>query len=148
MNNTHNRIWQFYPPQYNYLFPTGSIYSAAFGPSSKRKGGQVRFSPQQTQSLEKKFANHKYLSPEDRRHLASQLKLTDRQVKTWFQNRRAKWRRANSNRQTVISGNLPHNLQKNDNYDEMLSSDDDDADPDPEEETFIAFEKDVNNEKQ
>ena len=47
---------------------------------SKRKGGQVRFTPQQTQSLERRFANHKYLSPEDRRHLAIQLKLSDRQV--------------------------------------------------------------------
>lgn len=47
---------------------------------SKRKGGQVRFTPQQTQNLEKRFSNHKYLSPEDRRHLAIQLKLSDRQV--------------------------------------------------------------------
>ncbi|KAJ9578736.1 hypothetical protein L9F63_005025, partial [Diploptera punctata] len=62
---------------------------------SKRKGGQVRFTPEQTSSLERRFREHKYLSPEDRRHLAAQLKLSDRQVKTWFQNRRAKWRRAN-----------------------------------------------------
>uniref|UniRef100_A0A182SXB5 Homeobox domain-containing protein n=1 Tax=Anopheles maculatus TaxID=74869 RepID=A0A182SXB5_9DIPT len=68
---------------------------------SKRKGGQVRFTPQQTQSLEKRFSNHKYLSPEDRRNLAIQLKLSDRQVKTWFQNRRAKWRRANSGCQST-----------------------------------------------
>lgn len=54
----------------------------------------MRFTPQQTQSLERRFAGHKYLSPEDRRHLALQLKLSDRQVKTWFQNRRAKWRRS------------------------------------------------------
>ncbi|EAA01406.5 AGAP001389-PA [Anopheles gambiae str. PEST] len=81
------RVWPFYPHPYSYLLPTCG---------SKRKGGQVRFTPQQTQSLEKRFSNHKYLSPEDRRNLAIQLKLSDRQVKTWFQNRRAKWRRANS----------------------------------------------------
>ncbi|XP_046384692.1 T-cell leukemia homeobox protein 3 [Ischnura elegans] len=62
--------------------------------SSKRKGGQVRFSPDQTTALERRFGGHKYLSPEERRILAQDLKLTDRQVKTWFQNRRAKWRRA------------------------------------------------------
>ena len=61
----------------------------------KRKGGQIRFTSQQTKNLETRFASSKYLSPEERRHLALQLKLTDRQVKTWFQNRRAKWRRAN-----------------------------------------------------
>uniref|UniRef100_A0A182N5C7 Homeobox domain-containing protein n=1 Tax=Anopheles dirus TaxID=7168 RepID=A0A182N5C7_9DIPT len=86
------RVWPFYPHPYSYLLP-------ACG--SKRKGGQVRFTPQQTQSLEKRFSNHKYLSPEDRRNLAIQLKLSDRQVKTWFQNRRAKWRRANSGCQST-----------------------------------------------
>jgi homeobox protein HEX len=48
----------------------------------KRKGGQVRFSAQQTSTLERRFREHKYLSPEERRHLAAQLKLSDRQVKT------------------------------------------------------------------
>uniref|UniRef100_A0A182JSP3 Homeobox domain-containing protein n=1 Tax=Anopheles christyi TaxID=43041 RepID=A0A182JSP3_9DIPT len=86
------RMWPFYPHPYSYLLPTCG---------SKRKGGQVRFTPQQTQSLEKRFSNHKYLSPEDRRNLAIQLKLSDRQVKTWFQNRRAKWRRANSGCQST-----------------------------------------------
>lgn len=67
------RLWPFYPHPYGgYILP---------GCNSKRKGGQVRFTPQQTQSLERRFANHKYLSPEDRRHLALQLKLSDRQVK-------------------------------------------------------------------
>ncbi|KAF2896966.1 hypothetical protein ILUMI_09210 [Ignelater luminosus] len=67
-----------------------------FQMSSKRKGGQVRFSTLQTDALEKRFNSHKYLSPEDRKLLADSLKLTDKQVKTWFQNRRAKWRRSNS----------------------------------------------------
>lgn len=49
----------------------------------KRKGGQVRFTPNQTQSLERRFSSHKYLSPEDRRKLAIELSLSDRQVKTW-----------------------------------------------------------------
>ncbi|XP_037942647.1 hematopoietically-expressed homeobox protein Hhex [Teleopsis dalmanni] len=77
----------------------------------KRKGGQIRFTSQQTKNLENRFSNSKYLSPEERRHLALQLKLTDRQVKTWFQNRRAKWRRANQTKRslgtsTTIAANL------------------------------------------
>jgi Homeodomain len=75
-------MWPFYHPYSSYLMPPCG---------SKRKGGQVRFTPQQTQSLERRFSNHKYLSPEDRRKLAMELSLSDRQVKTWFQNRRAKW---------------------------------------------------------
>ncbi|XP_046487590.1 hematopoietically-expressed homeobox protein hhex [Neodiprion pinetum] len=88
------RFWPLYSPyqiplQHNILARLSAAHH------SKRKGGQVRFTPQQTAGLERRFGSHKYLSPEDRRHLAAQLKLTDRQVKTWFQNRRAKWRRAN-----------------------------------------------------
>uniref|UniRef100_H2YCJ2 Homeobox domain-containing protein n=1 Tax=Ciona savignyi TaxID=51511 RepID=H2YCJ2_CIOSA len=59
----------------------------------KRKGGQVRFSNEQTAELEKKFDGQKYLSPPERKKLAKTLQLSERQVKTWFQNRRAKWRR-------------------------------------------------------
>ncbi|XP_076805992.1 uncharacterized protein LOC143449611 isoform X1 [Clavelina lepadiformis] len=59
----------------------------------RRKGGQVRFSNDQTAELEKKFDGQKYLSPPERKKLAKTLQLSERQVKTWFQNRRAKWRR-------------------------------------------------------
>ncbi|GFY54784.1 hematopoietically-expressed homeobox protein HHEX [Trichonephila inaurata madagascariensis] len=59
----------------------------------KRKGGQIRFTSEQTGKLEKTFSEQKYLSPTERKRLASSLRLTERQVKTWFQNRRAKWRR-------------------------------------------------------
>ncbi|KAG8224337.1 hypothetical protein J437_LFUL004293, partial [Ladona fulva] len=62
--------------------------------SNKRKGGQVRFSSEQTSALERRFLGQMYLSPEERRMLAEELKLTDRQVKTWFQNRRAKLKRS------------------------------------------------------
>ncbi|KAF5895144.1 hematopoietically-expressed homeobox protein HHEX [Clarias magur] len=62
-------------------------------PLHKRKGGQVRFSNDQTVELEKKFETQKYLSPPERKRLAKMLQLSERQVKTWFQNRRAKWRR-------------------------------------------------------
>ncbi|XP_077206379.1 hematopoietically-expressed homeobox protein HHEX [Paroedura picta] len=62
-------------------------------PLHKRKGGQVRFSNDQTVELEKKFETQKYLSPPERKRLAKLLQLSERQVKTWFQNRRAKWRR-------------------------------------------------------
>ncbi|XP_053615458.1 transcription factor LBX2-like [Plodia interpunctella] len=64
-----------------------------WGLGGRRKGGQVRFSAAQTGALERRFGASKYLSPDERRALAATLRLSDRQVKTWFQNRRAKWRR-------------------------------------------------------
>ncbi|CAO1326170.1 unnamed protein product [Diamesa hyperborea] len=109
---TSSRIWPFYHPYSAtpFMMPCGG----------KRKGGQVRFTPNQTQSLERRFASHKYLSPEDRRKLAIELSLSDRQVKTWFQNRRAKWRRANNS-----SGSSNQNT--NDNLSSGASSDGDDS---------------------
>ena len=43
--------------------------------------------------LEKNFAKQKYLSIPERLDLAKELELTEQQVKTWFQNRRTKWKR-------------------------------------------------------
>lgn len=60
---------------------------------AKRKGGQIRFTNEQTTTLENTFSEHKYLSSSERKRLATALRLSERQVKTWFQNRRAKWRR-------------------------------------------------------
>lgn len=63
-------------PYYSHPFSGYILPGCTF----KRKGGQVRFTPQQTQNLEQEFNNHKYLSPEDRKKLARELKLSDRQV--------------------------------------------------------------------
>ena len=49
-------------------------------PTHKRKGGQVRFSNDQTLQLEKKFNVQKYMSPPERKRLAKSLQLTERQV--------------------------------------------------------------------
>jgi hypothetical protein len=43
--------------------------------------------------LEKRFENQKYLSTPDRIQLADSLGLSQLQVKTWYQNRRMKWKK-------------------------------------------------------
>lgn len=53
-------------------------------PLHKRKGGQVRFSNDQTIELEKKFDSQKYLSPPERKRLAKMLQLSERQVSSRF----------------------------------------------------------------
>ena len=59
----------------------------------KHRKSRTAFSDHQLNSLEKSFEKHKYLSVQDRIELANRLNLTDTQVKTWYQNRRTKWKR-------------------------------------------------------
>jgi len=59
----------------------------------KRKKARTAFSREQVSDLEKKFQEKKYLSSAERGELAERLKLSDMQVKTWFQNRRMKYKR-------------------------------------------------------
>ncbi|CAH2097022.1 unnamed protein product [Euphydryas editha] len=58
----------------------------------KRKKPRTSFTRMQIAELEKRFHKQKYLASAERASLAKTLKMTDAQVKTWFQNRRTKWR--------------------------------------------------------
>lgn len=55
-----------------------------------RKGGQIRFTGKQVELLETLFHQSKYISSDERKDISIQAKLTEKQIKTWFQNRRAK----------------------------------------------------------
>ncbi|XP_049699111.2 homeobox protein ceh-19 [Helicoverpa armigera] len=65
--------------------------------SSRGKRARTAFSAQQIKSLEAEFEKNRYLSVAARGRLARQLRLTETQIKIWFQNRRTKWKRKYTN---------------------------------------------------
>ncbi|CAN7993994.1 unnamed protein product, partial [Ixodes hexagonus] len=70
--------------------PGGSVCALKM---KKQRKARTAFTDHQLQTLEKSFERQKYLSVQDRMELAAKLNLTDTQVKTWYQNRRTKWKR-------------------------------------------------------
>ncbi|XP_014215076.1 homeobox protein abdominal-A homolog [Copidosoma floridanum] len=59
----------------------------------KKKRSRTAFTSMQITTLEQVFETTKYLSRFNRFHLAQELKLTEPQVKIWFQNRRMKFKK-------------------------------------------------------
>ncbi|NWS39563.1 NANOG protein, partial [Probosciger aterrimus] len=76
----------------------------------KKAKSRTAFSKQQLQILHQRFQNQMYLSPQQIRELAAVLELTYKQVKTWFQNQRMKFKRCQKESQRVEKGvYLPQN---------------------------------------
>ncbi|KAK6480757.1 homeobox protein BarH-like 1 [Huso huso] len=61
--------------------------------SKKGRRSRTVFTELQLMGLEKRFEKQKYLSTPDRIDLAESLGLSQLQVKTWYQNRRMKWKK-------------------------------------------------------
>ncbi|XP_063152722.1 homeobox protein NANOG-like [Candoia aspera] len=62
-------------------------------PGGRKVKTRTAFSQEQLEILHHRFQSQKYLSPQQIRELAAALKLTYKQVKTWFQNQRMKFKR-------------------------------------------------------
>ncbi|XP_041369886.1 homeobox protein MOX-2-like [Gigantopelta aegis] len=60
---------------------------------TKKKKARTTFTGRQIFELEKQFEQKKYLSSAERAEMATLLRVTETQVKIWFQNRRTKWKK-------------------------------------------------------
>lgn len=77
-----------------------------------RKAARMRFNQEQIQTLEQRFQEQQYLLPADRKLLADSLGMSERQVKTWFQNKRAQCKRS----RILSSSSLQQPLQAHATY--------------------------------
>ncbi|KAJ7329459.1 hypothetical protein JRQ81_015633 [Phrynocephalus forsythii] len=69
------------------------VVASAAAPKPRKKRSRAAFSHAQVFELERRFNHQRYLSGPERADLAASLKLTETQVKIWFQNRRYKTKR-------------------------------------------------------
>lgn len=63
------------------------------GTHFKRKRPRTMFTLYQLERMEGEFLRRQYITGNQRLQLASELQLSETQVRVWFQNRRIKWRK-------------------------------------------------------
>ena len=94
-------------------------------PSGRRcRKSRTVFTDLQLRVLEKTFAEQKYLDTSNRAKLAQTLGLNETQVKTWFQNRRMKWKKESvpaNNQESSTSRNEDSNAPGDEKSDEIVA---------------------------
>lgn len=96
------------------------------GDESSKQGHRRKrtaFTSSQLLELEKEFISKKYLSLNERSNIAKLLNLSEMQIKIWFQNRRAKWKRIKAGfyrnlqkRNQMSSNSSPENNDRSSSY--------------------------------
>ncbi|XP_059199960.1 homeobox protein engrailed-2b-like [Centropristis striata] len=70
-------------------------------PSKEDKRPRTAFTAEQLQRLKTEFQNNRYLTEQRRQSLARELGLNESQIKIWFQNKRAKIKKATGNKNSL-----------------------------------------------
>jgi len=78
-----------------------SSSSSSGGSSKEDKRPRTAFSAEQLQRLKAEFQASRYLTEQRRQGLARELGLNESQIKIWFQNKRAKIKKASGTKNTL-----------------------------------------------
>ncbi|KAL3863780.1 hypothetical protein ACJMK2_005515 [Sinanodonta woodiana] len=99
LNNTRDLrqmypyLTESYPGYFLPRFGVTETPGLLFHPYRKPKRVRTAFSPSQLLHLENAFEKSHYVVGQERKDLAAELKLSETQIKVWFQNRRTKHKR-------------------------------------------------------
>ncbi|NXO75809.1 CDX1 protein, partial [Sitta europaea] len=95
----------------SYEWMRRTVQSTSTGKTRTREKYRVVYTDHQRLELEKEFHYNRYITIRRKSELAANLRLSERQVKIWFQNRRAKERKLMKKKMTHFDGSSLGSLQ-------------------------------------
>ncbi|TRZ11549.1 hypothetical protein HGM15179_015563 [Zosterops borbonicus] len=95
----------------SYEWMRKTVQSTSTGKTRTREKYRVVYTDHQRLELEKEFHYNRYITIRRKSELAANLRLSERQVKIWFQNRRAKERKLMKKKMSHLDGGSLGSLQ-------------------------------------
>ncbi|XP_035397712.1 homeobox protein CDX-1-like [Cygnus atratus] len=95
----------------SYEWMRKTVQSTSTGKTRTREKYRVVYTDHQRLELEKEFHYNRYITIRRKSELAANLRLSERQVKIWFQNRRAKERKLMKKKMTHFDGSNLGSMQ-------------------------------------
>ena len=91
----------WFPPGPRSRKPKKKAASSSSSSSKEDKRPRTAFTAEQLQRLKTEFQTNRYLTEQRRQSLATELGLNESQIKIWFQNKRAKIKKASGTKNTL-----------------------------------------------